>query len=277
MQRIYFISIISLFTFFISCSDNEITDYNTAPGYSSNFYNIESSDYYNINYMSNSGTGYIFNPLVKIGYDRDGKIVRRTGSINYFHPDTGITGEVTNKIYDDVSYSNNKILIVKKASPGHHVYKYERTITLNSQNKPLTKVFNYENPYPRQFVIHYFYNLNGTLKETRSTYTDSPFNYKSTYDFNLAGNLESVVTTEYYGLEFNGRTVEKFGNYDEAENPLKKLIIFENTFYRALSKNNYKKYDRIEYNSNNEPTGEEEHNQWNLSYDFQGKVRFDRT
>ena len=36
-----------------------------------------------------------------------------------------------------------------------------------------------------------------------------------------------------------------FSNYDNAENPLKELGIFDEVFIRSLSKNNYRKYQKF--------------------------------
>lgn len=69
--------------------------------------------------------------------------------------------------------------------------------------------------------------------------------------------------------------MEHFSEYDNAENPLKNLVIFEETFYRALSKNNFKRYDRKEYNSADELTGTS-FRTWTLQYDSNGKVKFDQ-
>ncbi|MBF1098480.1 MAG: hypothetical protein HXL37_09260, partial [Riemerella sp.] len=39
-----------------------------------------------------------------------------------------------------------------------------------------------------------------------------------------------------------------FSNYDNAENPLKELGIFDEVFIRSLSKNNYRKYQKFSVN-----------------------------
>lgn len=71
------------------------------------------------------------------------------------------------------------------------------------------------------------------------------------------------------------KTVEIFSEYDNAENPLKNLVIFEETFFRALSKKNFKRYDKKEYNAVNELIGAS-FTTWTLLYDSNGKVKFDQ-
>ena len=57
-----------------------------------------------------------------------------------------------------------------------------------------------------------------------------------------------------------------FSDYDEAPNLTKNLIIFKECFYRSLSRNNFRKYLREEYDTNDKLVFYEELS-FGLSYD----------
>ena len=66
-----------------------------------------------------------------------------------------------------------------------------------------------------------------------------------------------------------------FSNYDNAENPLKELGIFDEVFIRSLSKNNYRKYQKFSVRFiplNKIDTGRQER-AWNFKY-INGKPVF---
>ena len=68
-----------------------------------------------------------------------------------------------------------------------------------------------------------------------------------------------------------------FSNYDNAENPLKELGIFDEVFIRSLSKNNYRKYQKFSVNFsiplNKIDTVSRQEQTWNFKY-LNGKPVF---
>lgn len=70
------------------------------------------------------------------------------------------------------------------------------------------------------------------------------------------------------------KVVEEFSNYDSAINPIKNLSLFEETFYRSLTNNNFRKYERKEYDVDNNLILFSFKN-WTLIYDESGKVKFE--
>ena len=114
-------------------------------------------------------------------------------------------------------------------------------------------------------------NINDTLK---FSYSGTNISSITTYNkgikskawlyFNTSGNLDSIIT-KYGDLNFisltnysyslnestKKRRKEVFSNYDTYQNPLKNLIIFDETFNRSVSKNNFRSYSEYYYDKNN--------------------------
>ena len=101
--------------------------------------------------------------------------------------------------------------------------------------------------------------------------------------YNQKNNLDSIITIRHSYDEQNNnyaptrKVVEAFSNYDDFQNPLKSLFIFEETFERSLSKNNYGTYKKDEYYFIDEVVILISTNQIShiLKYDSKGNVRFD--
>jgi hypothetical protein len=188
---------------------------------------------------------------VKFEYDSNNSIKKRIGGMTPLDQSTGYDYTFVETIFDQLTYLPNQIFIEKKTTSNIvTVLKFERKLFLDSQNRILKKAVYRENAFPERDTTYYTYNSNGILKESSKT---------------INNEFENYI---YYLNEI-------FSEYDNAENPLKNLLIFEETFYRALSKNNFKRYDKREYNPANELTGTS-FRTWNFIYDSNGKVKFDQ-
>lgn len=264
MKKIILLIIIA--TFFGCCNEDENT---TSVN---NFI-----DKYNVFYMmypqgilSNSGT----DNNVKIEYDSYNRISKRIGDLRPIDQATGYNFIFTNEFYDQLTYTSNEIFIEKKSSNAAVIVaKFERKLILDSQNRIVKKINFHELGFPATDTTYYTYDSNGRLKESKN----SVFHQVETANFyyNQANNLDSIVTKKVHYENPLYKIVEHFSEYDNAENPLKNLVIFEETFYRALSKNNFKKYERKEYDGAYELMGTS-YRTWNLQYDSNGKVKFDQ-
>ena len=89
----------------------------------------------------------------------------------------------------------------------------------------------------------------------------------------------SVVTKKFgysstSGIFLRTKTIETFEEYDHAENPLKKLIIFKETFYRSLSENNFSSYKKKVFNAYNNSLMEQEERNWDFIYDENGNIQY---
>ena len=211
--------------------------------------------------------------LVKIEYDNNFNIVKRNGGYSSFEPSSGYPYIFTDNLYDQLTYSTNQILIEKKTTSTFSIPKFERKLFLDNNNRIIKKeIFREFDLTPRD-TIYYSYNSNGKLAESRNGNVNS-YNEVSKFYFNSANNLDSIVTRKYNSTVLQSKVVEEFSNYDSAINPVKNLLLFEETFYRSLTQNNFRKYERKEYDIDNNLTFSSFKN-WTLIYDESGKVKFE--
>lgn len=71
------------------------------------------------------------------------------------------------------------------------------------------------------------------------------------------------------------QTNEYFGDFDKALNPIKSLMMFNETFNRSLSQNNYRYYLLKKYDSNHSLVEQKERT-FILFYDNSGNPQFDK-
>ncbi len=133
-------------------------------------------------------------------------------------------------------------------------------------------------PYSRESHIGDTLIFSYNSKEQITEINGSHYIYhlrKSIFYYNNKNNIDSVVTTfsPREDLIIDYKRVDIFSDYDNAKNPLKELVIFDETFYRSLSANNYKYWCAKEYNENNKLTSKKE-TIFNLKYDENGNVLF---
>jgi hypothetical protein len=270
MNIFKFFSVIAVLILLSSCSGDNSIPSETVTEFSPQSYHFE-----NMDYPVGMVTSSTLDNLVKIIYDGNNKIIRRVGGILYYSAGSGMTTGFTDVKYDDVEYVNNEIHITSKISLiGYTVPSFERKWILdNNNNRIVRKIIFQENVYPQNDTINYSYNNLGKINETFKGDLDS-FNEKSKFYYNSNGNLDSIVATKHYQNEpFSSKTKEVFSNFDNIANPIKKLIIFEETFNRAISNNNYSKYEKFIYDSSNNLISSEIKN-WTLQYDSSGNINF---
>lgn len=171
---------------------------------------------------------------------------------SYTHP--LIHSEISiDSIYYDIKYGQNLVSIELKSTPRFYLEKYKKLIKFNKDK--ITEIINLNDSLIFEYkgdVLHEVTHLkNGPWKKHR-------------YYFNSAGNLDSIVTRPgslktnrehkpYYVYNIDNETskirdIQVYSNYDNAENPLKELGIFDEVFIRSLSKNNYRKYQKFSVN-----------------------------
>lgn len=95
--------------------------------------------------------------------------------------------------------------------------------------------------------------------------------------FNASGNLEKVETRQLLDDGFVIKMItETFGNYDMAQNPFQGLFMFDDTFYRSLSENNFRKYTRQEQDMPNGTLYDTQTKEWVLEYSPANLPLFDK-
>ncbi len=147
----------------------------------------------------------------------------------------------------------------------------------NNQIEKSIKYSASDSPSIRDTVVYTYNNQKVTKTIKRNIYPREESLYYYTED-----NLDSIVTRgyrydpvtdeEYIDYNAKGRDKVIFSNYDKYSNPTKKLIVFDETYFRSLSKNNYQKiiFKSIWDDGSVHSTYEES---WNLKYK-NGQVDF---
>jgi hypothetical protein len=199
------------------------------------------------------------NSMIK--YDSSGKIIKRIGGFAPVPPSIGgnLSHVFSDDVTEDIIYNNDEIKITKNISNCNSC-SFETKIKLDGKNRMVKKiVFNKASLF-NDTILYTYSNLN-LIGETLKIYGRSKgigkTHDKAKYYYNQKQNLDSIVTYEYgdnfvssegiiKSVEIS-KSVEVFSNYDNAFNPLKKLIIFDETYFRAISKNNYAKYEKYIY------------------------------
>lgn len=250
---------------FVSCSTDENESENNIQSYSSSY-----MDYI----VSIGGIG-----SVKLEYDSQNRIVKRIGGVR-LNAAAGFN-YISDDVTEQIVYTNNEIKITRNVL-GCSVCFFERKMILDNKNRIIKKIIYNQEPQINDSIFYTYNNLN-QIDETlklygKPEYLQNKFYQKAKYYYNTQQNLDSIVTVNFEeGPYVTGtdtyRTVEKFSNFDNATNPLKKLIIFDETYLRAISKNNYAQYENLYYKNNE--LREKKTLKYNYKYDASGNINFD--
>ncbi|ESU24841.1 hypothetical protein FEDK69T_03940 [Flavobacterium enshiense DK69] len=196
------------------------------------------------------------NNLVKFKYDNQGRLIKRIGDIKYFSPNSGSGPVISDSLFTDLVYYENKVKLTKGISYlGYSTLENESIITFDSQNRIQKKTNRYDTGSGIKLdTINFIYNNDKLVKYVKTSndhFPDVNFDTRhfqeSTLYYDSNDNLDSIVTvnslkysdTPY--IVIHGTKTLVFENYDASFNPFKKLRIFDETFYRSLSRNNYRR------------------------------------
>ena len=213
-----------------------------------------------------------FSHLVKLEYDANGNVLKRWGNIFPGNPNTGFDYFFSNGIYDEVTYQNNTVTITKNDTLKYsNVAPEWKKITL--QNGKMISTIRMTSFYTPTFDTTYFYysgnTLVKTIKKGRSVILTKD------YHFDASNNLVRVngLNIDRYTKDTLGFQVETFSDYDNADNPIKHLAMFDELFYRSLSQNNFRKHT-IKQFGRDSTSSTSSSRTWILKYDASGKVNF---
>ncbi|WP_157804988.1 hypothetical protein [Confluentibacter lentus] len=237
-------------------------------------------------------------PLVQLEYSKN-KLAQRKGDFLLSFNSLGyvFNSSFHEDIVDELSYSKNKIIIEKKSyNPSiDRLYNRLRTIDLSNDGHMIKKTIlelgasgNFSDK--DTVTIQYTYNQNKLLtkayltKKINSSTIGRRFYDNSLYYYNQKDNLDSIITIRQTYEDIDKKLipiqkiVEVFSNYDNASNPTKNLFMFDETFKRSLSKNNYASYTNSVYTYSNDgvlsstPSSLSSKN-WTYAYDEEGNIR----
>jgi len=265
--------LLTLNLLFISCSRDEIEDKS---------YDIGSNitiQKYRAKYLEFPIGMYVENDkpepdLVTLEFN-NGKVSTKIGDFLYKSPSSGLSTLFSKDVHAEIAYNENHIIITKKIINSEYSINYKKEFLLD-KNQIKKSFFS---QYASLDTIVYYYNNQRISKTiTKMEYPRE----ESLYYYNSKNNLDSIVIREYlydndtgtkyidYKLKWRKKII--FSNYDNRKNPFKYLIFFDESYYRALSANNYQKitYQSIDGSGKIYYTNEKS---WNLFYK-NGEVDF---
>jgi len=262
--------------FFIGCKSDEIEINETKTElYLTKYMNYPSHVYptSNLNDYSyqNWNSDYVQNDSIYIHYDNN-KIVKRIGFLVVGNSITGSPTFFTGYIYDTLIYTNNQLTILTKSKSPYiiGVAAYKKVIYFENERIAKT-VQSYQYNSRKDITVHYTYSNNLLTKKIGYIGTDLFF--QSDLYYNNMSNLDSIVSrkSEYnenketFEINFSSknRSLEVFEKYDNIKNQLKPFIIFDETFNRSLSSNNYGKYNYYYFDINGSIN-----NEWHFTYNL---------
>lgn len=256
----------------LSCNNDDSSDANQE---NITEYKPHYMNYRNLNYGLSTYDLYD-GDNVKLEYS-NGKISKRITNLLMMGKDK-VPIPVHFKRTDDIIYQNNQINIISKSENEDMFPKFEKQISLNGDK--ILQILNIGSYTTDTLKFSYSKNILSFI-----TVYNKGVKSKSTFYFNKNKNIDSIVTksgtmnyvsSTDYSYSFDGSTKRRkkiiLSNYDHVKNPLKKLILFDETFIRSLSENNYKSYGEYFYNDDNTKSSYLEYT-WNLIYE-NNKINF---
>ncbi len=276
-KRVFNNMLILLLLFLFGCKSDEIkTDEIKAESYLMKYMNYPSKVYpswssLDPNYI-NWNSDYMSNDTISIYYDKN-KITKRIGFFLLMNPNTGFFSTFTRDIYDTLIYINNQLTILTKSKSKFitGVSAYKKVIYYENERISKT-VQSYQYTDKQDITVYYTYT--NSLLTKKIGYNGTNLYFQSDFYYNTNDNLDSIISrvSEYnsnsgnFEIDFSSknRFKEVFENYDNSKNQLKSFIVFDETFNRSLSANNYGKYNY--YCFDNGIIYNEWHYTYNLKY-----------
>jgi len=263
MKLVKILSLLAILHF-ASCSTEENESENNIQSY-----DLSYMDYLN-RYDGSSGS-------VKLQYDSQNRIIKRIGGLTPLPASIGFEAYIfSDEVTEDIVYTNNEIKITRNI-PNVNLF-FERKMIVDNKSRIIKKIIYKKAPEVNDSIFYTYNNLN-QIEETlrlsgRPENSETKIYQKAKYYYNQQQNLDSIVTVNFEEQQVTGiTTVEKFSDYDNAANPLKKLIIFDETYYRAISKNNYAKYEYVLYSKN--VAIQKKTLSYQYKYDKSGNIMYD--
>lgn len=258
---------LSLLIFLTSCERNEIDPINQ----------LSNITEYNPLYM-NFDYSYGYNDFrffdgenITLEYSNS-KITKKTANLILVNTSYNF---IRLSIVEELTYKGNEIEIVRKSTDNTNIPLYQKRIYMNPDGKTISQIIIKNSSITDTLKFKY----EGKNLDNITIY-DKGIKSKLKFYYNQNQNLDSIIT-KYGNLNYNNtkgeysyiynetekrRQKEVFSNFDMFINPMKQLNIFDDTFIRSLSYNNYKTYKRYFYDNDNVLRNFSEEN-WNFVYE----------
>ncbi|MFB9861673.1 hypothetical protein [Rufibacter immobilis] len=181
-------------------------------------------------------------------------------------------------MFDTVLYQNNTIRILPRSShPEVEVIESETLLKLAGANQIEYRVFKLSTRNGHDSVRYHYSNARLDSLSTYRVFVSGNSRKENTkyFRFDAAGNLAEVETREYSKDSYTPKEIiqvktEMFGGYDTAPNPFQALFMFDDSFYRSLSKNNFTTYQVKIFETYSNTTTYGNKRSWQLTYDTRG-------
>jgi hypothetical protein len=209
-------------------------------------YKFDSIPRVNLTGLTNmtTGTGPTYPETFYYKYIGD-KFSIRIGGFANFSYSGGYYSVFTPLRYDTVIYDAGSVRVVAR-STGYGVLfgEVDTTLFAVSNNKLQTRI--YYDPVVQSYDTTFFY-YSANQKLTRTVENFDGTAYEKIYDYSSSGNLETILGT--ISANSDGSLLytskETFGNYDSTRNPLKDYWLWDESFLRSLSENNFRSYQYV--------------------------------
>lgn len=210
-----------------------------------------------------SNSEYDYDPNYYFEYDAKGRVTKKIGY--NLSPSSSVIfpGQIVKYIYTKISYHQNTAVIgLYSSDPILTVLPNERKFEFDTNGRIIKSIIPESNVVMEKHLT-YIYDNSGKLVEILTEFPNMPYNpedpedyiynYLETFSYDVNGNLQKAITMERRNnIDFSIIKEMTFGNFDTAQNPFKKLMIFDEYFYLSLSKNNYQKSTTREFVGTNE-------------------------
>lgn len=227
----------------------------------------------------NHGLHYTTFKGYSLEYDNS-QVARRTGSAACI-----LSNSCQNEpaIIDDLAYGDNSIRITDRSNNEMSIMEGEWVFGMKNPDQPAYLLIKEKNQKTYDSLA-YTYSSSGKISQivTYSVYRDASEvtaskKFIKKFFFNSQDNLEKVETRQLLVEGFVlTLTIEEFDDYDASINPFKGLFMFGDTYYRSLSKNNFREYRKEEIDMQYKISVAKQSANWALTYDQANRPLFDK-
>lgn len=225
-------------------------------------------------------SGYNSDNNFYFDYDSNNRLIKKKGGFLQLSGGTGYSGFFTDKLFTSLVYTNNKVTVENfSSSDEFNPPKDTKYYFLNNNSQIIQKEIPavYNNYQDRKQSFSY---SNNQLVEINTILPNMPYyppddyieTYLEKFYYDTNGNL---TKSEYFeqrdGINKGIKIVRTFGDYDNSLNPFKRFYLLDEYFYRAISRNNYRKYNETKYNEFGQVTSNIEQS-WTFNYDSSGNI-----
>lgn len=214
---------------------------------------------------------------VTLQYNHRGMPARRTGHLIPAPPFTGYDLQFTDKVFDEVVYhGEDRITISKKDElPDVDIPTDQKEIILVRGRISRIIHTRGDGSSETKDTTDFHYDGAGLLlRTTRKFYRQAGGSYwlraRTTRDYTFTNkNLVKIEGVEVRNSGTTTSTIDLFEDYDNAPNPTRGLIFFDEIFHRSLSSNNFRKYSFRKYDGEGQIISAQ-NKTWTFQYDEKG-------